>query len=75
MTPAKRPCCRPATAHDWQPLPGDANYVTCTRCGRLASYQRGGRLGNRGRVRLYNYPEIEQIIRDRAASYAAKGAT
>lgn len=69
MSENKRPCCRPAAAHDWQPLPGDGNYLTCTKCGRLAGYQRGGRRGNRGRIKLYNYPEIEQMIRDKAAKY------
>lgn len=59
--------CRPAETHDWQPLPGDANYVSCTRCGRLDGFQRGGLLGNQGRLRMYNYPEIEAQIRERAA--------
>ncbi len=66
-----RPCCRPAAAHDWQPLAGDANYVTCQHCGRLAGFQRGGFAARRGRIKLYNYPEIEQQIRDRAARIEA----
>lgn len=64
MTPTRRPCCRPSTAHDWQPLYRD--YLSCSKCGRLASRQRGGSLGWRGRVRLYNWPEIEEMIRPKA---------
>jgi hypothetical protein len=63
----KRPCCRPAASHAWKPLPGDGNYVTCSKCGRLAGYQRGGLLARRGRLKLFNYPEIEESIRERAA--------
>jgi hypothetical protein len=72
MSQSKRPCCRPASAHQWEPLPGDGNYVTCAKCGRLAGYQRGGRYSARGQIKLYNYPEIEQSIRERAAEILAK---
>lgn len=70
MSSEKRPCCHPASAHDWQPLPGNGSYMTCAKCGRLASYQLGGRISNRGRIKLYNNPEIEQDIRAKAAKYA-----
>lgn len=63
----RRPCCRPSSAHDWRPLVNDPNHLTCTRCGRLAGFQRGGRLGSRGRLKIFNYPEIEAMIRERAA--------
>jgi hypothetical protein len=73
MTDPKRPCCRPASAHYWQPLPGNAEFLSCAKCGRLANYQRGGRLGNRGRIRLYNYPEMEASIRRRYETAAPRG--
>lgn len=60
----RRPCCRPAASHDWQAM-ADANYVTCAKCGRLGSYQRGGRIGNRGRIKLWSYPEMEAYHRER----------
>lgn len=69
-----RPICRPASSHDWQPLPGDANFLTCPKCGRLARRQTGGRLCNRGRVQVYNYPEIEDGIRRRAAERVTEAA-
>jgi hypothetical protein len=70
----KRPCCRPAAAHDWQPLSGRPGFFVCAKCDRLANGQGGGFARNRGRLRLYNYPEMEKMIRERAAD-AIEGAS
>lgn len=69
-------------SHDWRPLvpdlprdhPRSVDYrldrvlrgldamVTCAKCGRLASH--GGR-------KVYSYPEMEAVIRDKAAAFVA----
>ena len=69
----RRPCCRPSSAHAWEELPGDANYATCPRCGRLAYRQRGGRLGSRGQLKLVSCPATEAHVRERAGEGIASG--
>lgn len=72
---ARRPTCRPKSSHDWQQLPGNAKFAVCTKCDRLATRQTGGRLANRGRIKVFNYPEMEAMIRRRATESANEKET